>query len=154
MWESVDTILDEAVEHGLVAGCALCVRSGAEEIHVARSGWAESRPRRRRVSVDQAWDVASLTKVLVTTPLTMAMVDRGLLALETEVREVLGDGPEGVTVSHCLQHTTGLPAWRPLYEVPSVCALPWGSEAARVEVLRIARSTEPVASPGEVYAYS
>lgn len=59
---------------------------------------------------DTMFDLASLTKALVTTTLTMRLVGAGQLALATELRP-------GVTVRHALAHATGLPAWRPLYRL-------------------------------------
>jgi CubicO group peptidase (beta-lactamase class C family) len=60
-------------------------------------------------AADTLFDVASLTKPLVTTTLAMRLVDDGRLSLDHPLRP-------GVTVRHALCHATGLPAWRPLHE--------------------------------------
>lgn len=56
------------------------------------------------------YDLASLTKPLVTAPLALAFLD-----LDADRRWSLGfhDRPEPLTVRQLLSHTSGLPPWRP-----------------------------------------
>lgn len=65
------------------------------------------------------WDLASITKVLATASVTMRLMDRGLIDLDTPVARYLprftGAGRERVTVRMLLDHTSGLPAFAPLY---------------------------------------
>ena len=75
----------------------------------------------RAAAVDRhtTYDLASLTKVLVTTTLLADLVVRQQLDLEQPVRERLPlwqTGPlSAVTPRHLLTHAAGLPAHRPLY---------------------------------------
>ncbi|MFN2315568.1 MAG: serine hydrolase domain-containing protein [Gemmatimonadales bacterium] len=66
------------------------------------------------------WDVASLTKVVATASVAMRLADRGQLDLDTPVARFLprftGGGRERVTVRMLLDHTSGLPAFAPLYQ--------------------------------------
>ena len=66
------------------------------------------------------WDLASLTKVVGTTSAIMQLVAEGHVALDAPVHcylpEWTGDGKELVTIRHLLTHSSGLPAWRPLYK--------------------------------------
>jgi CubicO group peptidase (beta-lactamase class C family) len=68
---------------------------------------------------DTIFDLASLTKVLGTTPLIMQVVERGALALDdpltAHLRSWQGDDRAPVTVRDLLAHCSGLPAYRPLY---------------------------------------
>jgi CubicO group peptidase (beta-lactamase class C family) len=61
------------------------------------------------------YDVASLTKVLATTPAIMRLVERGLVELDAPVSRYLPDftgaGKAAVTVRHLLVHTSGLRAF-------------------------------------------
>ena len=59
---------------------------------------------------DTIFDLASLTKALSTTTLVMHLIERGRLGLEDELRP-------GVTVRLALCHASGLPAWRPFYQL-------------------------------------
>ena len=62
------------------------------------------------------FDVASLTKVLVTTPVAMQLAAAGAFKLEATVRSVLpaAVAPE-VTFEDLLFHRSGLPGWKPLF---------------------------------------
>lgn len=71
-------------------------------------------------SVDSTlWDLASLTKVVATTSTAMRLADRGQLDLNAPVSRFLprfvGAGRERVTLRMLLDHTSGLPAFAPLY---------------------------------------
>lgn len=91
---------------------------------------------------DTQFDVASLTKALVTTTLTMRLVERGQIGLGSELRP-------GVTIRHALTHSSGLPAWRPLYELLD-------DEAAdrRAAMIEAARREPLEAAPGARSVYS
>ncbi|MET8554701.1 serine hydrolase domain-containing protein [Streptomyces sp. NPDC004959] len=90
--------------------------------------------------LDTPFDLASLTK-LFTAIATLQQVERGTLALDTPVAEILTDHPaaaaHGFTVRALLTHTTGLRAELPLYALPD--------DAARYRALA---TEEPVAEPG------
>ena len=73
-----------------------------------------------------AFDLASLTKVLVTLPEVLALIAEAKLSLETTVGEVLpetgwmqGGGLKLQTIRALLSHTSGLSAWAPLYLYPA-----------------------------------
>jgi len=149
-WAPVSGLLRQATGAGILPGCALHVRASSQTLHAERHGVAELRPRQRPVLEDTPFDLASLTKVLATTPLLMTLHDT--LSPDTPVRAVLPDGPEGVTIGQCLQHSSGLPAWRPFYA--DVLDRTWGSAQTRAAVLRSARTTPLEAPPGARHAYS
>jgi CubicO group peptidase (beta-lactamase class C family) len=64
--------------------------------------------------------MASLTKVIGLTTAMMLLVESGQVDLQAPVQryihEFQGRGKEAVTVRHLLTHSSGLPAWRPLYK--------------------------------------
>ena len=66
------------------------------------------------------WDMASLTKVIALTSAMMQLVERHKVELDAPVQRYLpdwtGTNKERVTVRHLLTHSSGLPAWRPLYK--------------------------------------
>ena len=61
------------------------------------------------------YDLASLTKVVATTPAIMVLVERGSVNLDRRVSEYLpdftGTGKDAVTVRHLLAHNSGLRAY-------------------------------------------
>ncbi len=69
------------------------------------------------------WDMASLSKVIGTTSAAMQLWEQGRLNLDAPVQkyipEFTGKNKELVTVRNLLTHSSGLPAWRPLYKEAS-----------------------------------
>jgi len=66
------------------------------------------------------WDLASLTKVVGLTTAMMLLVESHRVDLDAPVQryvpEFSGRWKETVTIRHLLTHSSGLPAWRPLYK--------------------------------------
>ena len=71
------------------------------------------------VTRETIFDLASLTKVLSTTPLLLPWIERGAIALETPVASRLtswaGTDRAAVTIRDLLEHASGLPAYRPYF---------------------------------------
>jgi len=112
-------------------------------------GFARQVPAREAAS-DRTWfDLASLTKPLVTTTLAMIAFRKGDLALETKVGDMLGElrGADvgDLDIGQLLTHTSGLPAWLPLY------CLAEGDPGRLVERLGSVHLAEP---PGSRVVYS
>ncbi|KAG6547781.1 hypothetical protein Mapa_010594 [Marchantia paleacea] len=65
-----------------------------------------------QVTPESLWDLASLTKIMVTTPCIMLLYDRGLIELEEVACKYLPEfgtnGKELVTIHQLLTHTAGL----------------------------------------------
>jgi CubicO group peptidase (beta-lactamase class C family) len=68
---------------------------------------------------DTIFDLASLTKVVATTPMVMQQIERGVLALADPVSGHIAawqsDDRADVTLRDLLAHCSGLPAWRPFF---------------------------------------
>jgi CubicO group peptidase (beta-lactamase class C family) len=90
------------------------------------------------------FDMASLTKP-VTATLLLQLVERGELHLGMKVADFLPEAAEApccpLTLLQLATHTSGLPAWKPLYQTERGSAL--------AEIL----ATELEAEPGTRYAY-
>ena len=84
-----------------------------------RQGYSSLFAERIEASEETWFDLASLTKPLVTTTLTLLAFRSGVAGLKTRVGEVLnevrGTDVGDLEVNHLLTHTSGLPAWLPLY---------------------------------------
>ena len=79
------------------------------------------------MSVDSTfWDLASLTKVVATTPALMLLVERGKVDLDAPVArhvpEFNGAGTAAITVRHLLTHTSGLRGTLPLRQAADSAA--------------------------------
>src|SRR5689334_23671822 len=70
-------------------------------------------------TIDTVFDLASLTKVIATTSLTMRAIDEGLVSLDDTIAsrfaEWRGTDREAVTVRDLLSHASGLPAYLPFF---------------------------------------
>jgi CubicO group peptidase (beta-lactamase class C family) len=115
----------------------------------AATGWACREPERIPMTVETVFDLTSLTKVVATLPCILQLVALGELDLETPVRTVLpplraAPWSGRVTVRQLLSHTSGLPAWLPLYL----------RAHSPDEYLVAIAQTELVAPPGTQVIYS
>ncbi len=112
--------VERAIRDGPIPGAAAAIGTGDGE-RVACFGRVESEG--AAVTPETWYDLASLTKVLCTVPLLLDAVAAGRLDPRAPLREVL---PEiawlqaqpnlgDATVLQLVTHTSGLPAWQPLY---------------------------------------
>ena len=163
--------LQSAVTDGRIPAAQLVVRRGGDEVLNLAAGWLDPDTRHCTTQPDTLFDIASITK-LFTGLSFMTLVQEGAVALDQSVGAVLpafnGERPiqpyedplnpgqtmtvskaagavdvGSVTFCHLLTHTSGLPAWRPLYQQPS-------ADAAR----RMALETFFSYPPGAQVVYS
>lgn len=141
-------LVRRAVEERRIPGAVVAVGQGAEEVWRFAAGWADATPGRERpMREDTVFDLASLTKVVVTLPLVLGLVEEGLLALDDPVQAYLPEfaGPDKgrVRIRHLLAHTGGLAWHREFYRTRS-----------GPDVLAAAMAEPLVAPPGETTVYS
>lgn len=113
------TVLERCVASGLVPGAAAAVGNSSGVLHQASFGKAQVVPRHRSLPATPLWDLASLTKIVVTVTCLLRLVERGDLYLGQRVAGIIpafgAAGKGELTVRQLLTHTSGLPAWRDLY---------------------------------------
>ena len=118
----VAQILHEAIAERAFPGAALVVSRRGQVVLESYAGAHTYDHDSVPVCAETIYDLASLTKVLVTTPLCMKLFEAGKLRLDDPltavVAEFTGDEgrPERVTFRHLLAHSSGLPAHRKYYE--------------------------------------
>jgi CubicO group peptidase (beta-lactamase class C family) len=119
-FDGVRRLCEEAVGEEVVPGLVLLCASGGRTVFHEAFGWRQLTPRRLRAQPDTVYDVASLTKAVVTSVAAMQLCDRGALALDDRVAarlpEFEGPGKALCTVRHLLAHASGLPAHRPFWK--------------------------------------
>lgn len=112
-------LLERSVRAGAAPGVVAEWGSLGHEKSCVAIGAASVTPRRVDLSVEAGFDLASLTKPLVTTTLAVLAFRSGALTPSTRVGEVLkgvqGSEVGDLEVDRLLTHTSGLPAWLPLY---------------------------------------
>lgn len=113
-------IITDGVELGAYAGAVALVAHRDQVILERACGWAVIEPDRIPMVVETRFDLASLTKVVATLPAILRLIDQGVFGLDDPVAKVLpafgaDDAKRAITIRHLLSHTSGLPAWLPLY---------------------------------------
>lgn len=100
------------------------------------------------VTPDTVFDVASLSKVLVTAPAVLMLAEEGAIDLEAPITryfaQCTGGGKEAITVRHLLTHTSGLASGLPAKPA-------WQGKAAALALACGQSVTHP---PGSFFRYS
>jgi CubicO group peptidase (beta-lactamase class C family) len=141
-------VLRSAVSSGIFPGFVALVVRRQKIIAKACFGNRMLIPEKRKMELNTIFDVASLTKIVVTTTLVMKLVDEGKLWLGARVSELLpefsSEKKKAITIRNLLTHTSGLPAWVPFFK----------QAVGRENVLRLVLSTDPDCPPGTREVYS
>ena len=114
---------DEVVAAGVgvaFPGAVLAIGARSGLVHLRAFGRLSPEPLAAAVEPDTIYDLASLTKVVVTTTVAMTLVDQRTLDLDAPVAGFFprfrGGGKEAVRLGQLLSHSGGVPAWSPLYQ--------------------------------------
>ncbi|MEV0290305.1 MULTISPECIES: serine hydrolase [unclassified Kribbella] len=96
---------------------------------------------------DTIFDMASVSK-LFTSIVVMQQVEKGKVGLDTPIAsyvpEFAENGKQAITVRQALTHTTGLPAWLPL----------WSAQPDPASRMHMALTATPTSPAGTKYLYS
>jgi len=146
-------LVAEAVREGVTPAAVLAVgrggagaAAGSYEIHTF--GHTHPTAAAPRVTEETVFDLASLTKVVATTPAVLRLIDAGRLKLDDPVARYLPAYAKGakarVTMRHLLTHTSGLPAHEPFHEL----------EASSHGLRSAIADTALIAAPASTVLYS
>jgi serine-type D-Ala-D-Ala carboxypeptidase len=117
--ESISRLLSERIAAGDFPSAVYLAAERGRAVLADALGRAVSAPEEHAANLDTIYDLASLTKPLVTGLLCARMIERGEPALDAKVGFYLPEfdqaGKRKITLGQLLTHTSGLPAWRPLY---------------------------------------
>jgi CubicO group peptidase (beta-lactamase class C family) len=115
----LDRVMEEAVAARAFPGGVVAVGKDSALVHLRPYGRLAYEPWSSAVRPDTIYDLASLTKVIVTTTVAMILVDEGRLDLSKPVSAFLpafrGGAKDRVTIAHLLTHSSGLDWWAPLH---------------------------------------
>jgi serine-type D-Ala-D-Ala carboxypeptidase len=146
---NISTFLQSRIDAGDFPSAVYVVAEHERAVFSDALGNAVREPETHVASLETIYDLASLTKPLVTGLLCSRLVQLGELTLDSSIANYLleFDRPDKniITVRQLLTHTSGLPAWRPLYVIAN--GKPDGAIAAI--------ANQPLASePGAQVLYS
>lgn len=146
MKHAVDSALTDAVRHGVFPSADLLVAKNGKLIHHGYYGDARD---------GTHFDVASFTKPVCTSTLVVQLLAENKLTLDTTLDRFYGNANEShahMTIENLLNHTSGLPSWKPYYrELPaSIVATEEGKQFVKDACI-----SEPLEhKPGELTVYS
>jgi len=129
----VSEFLSQQIEAGDFPSAVYLVAERGKVVFADAVGDAVRTEQRIAASLDTIYDLASLTKPLITGLLCARRIESGQLTLDSAVANYLLEFDRAdrhmITIGQLLTHSSGLPAWRPLY------ALTGGNPDATVGVI-------------------
>jgi len=144
----IATLVTEAIARRELPGAVVLAGRGDEILFHAAFGRRAIEPSNEAMTEDTIFDLASLTKVVATTPSVMQLVEAGKIRLADPVARFIPEfgryRKDTITIGHLLTHTSGL---RPDLELEAEFS---GAE----EAVRRAVEEVPLAPPGERFIYS
>ena len=115
----ISNLLEEHIKAGDFPSAVYLVGEKERVIFTDALGHSAVQPYRITNKLDTIYDLASLTKPLVTGLLCARRIELGELTLDSSVSHYLPEfdrtDKSMITVRELLTHTAGLPAWKPLY---------------------------------------
>jgi CubicO group peptidase (beta-lactamase class C family) len=113
--EKLDILINKELETETFPGIEILYAKGSEVLLHKTWGKMQS-GNSSPLLLDTIFDVASLTKPVVTATLLLIMQEEGSLKLGEAVQfylpEFAGRGKKRITLRHLLTHVSGLPAWK------------------------------------------
>jgi CubicO group peptidase (beta-lactamase class C family) len=115
----ITTLLEEHINAGEFPSAVYLIGENDRIVFTGSLGNSAVEPYRITNKLDTIYDLASLTKPLVTGMLCARRIELGELTLDSSVSHYLPEfdrtDKSMITVRELLTHSAGLPAWRPLY---------------------------------------
>lgn len=119
MVQTIREMLDAGVREGVFPGAVLLVAYRGEVVFFSNVGYRVLITEQEPMTLDTIFDLASLTKVLATTPAMMKLVDEGKVGLDQTLSELIPallGSKKDLTSLLLLCHSAGLPDWMPFYQ--------------------------------------
>ena len=115
----ISSFLAEHIAAGDFPSVVYLVAERGLPVFTGALGNAVVNPQTIPATLDTIYDLASLTKPLVTGLLCSRRIEAGELTLDSSLAHYLAEfdrtDKQDITVRELLTHTSGLPAWQPLY---------------------------------------
>ena len=109
---SIDFLLENAIRRGLISGGVVAVGNRKGLLYGATRGRLYQNPQSPELTDRTLFDIASLTKVVATTPAVMKLLENGRINLLDPLTrwfpELEGSGREEITLLNLLTHTSGI----------------------------------------------
>src|SRR5262245_40882349 len=116
----ISEYLGSEIARGTFPGARYLVGRNEDIIFEDALGHSVIEPERIRTDLDTIYDLASLTKPLITSLLAVILAERGALDLDSAVSDHIEEfkrngGTKPLTIKQVMTHTSGIVNWLPLY---------------------------------------
>jgi uncharacterized protein YbbC (DUF1343 family)/CubicO group peptidase (beta-lactamase class C family) len=118
---ALDAATEQAIREGLIPGAVIVIGHNGKIVHRKAYGARALIPAREPATLDTIYDIASLTKVVATTPAIMKLCEQGKIKIDDPVTAYLPEfqgGKSTITIRNLMTHYSGLrpdldidPAW-------------------------------------------
>jgi CubicO group peptidase (beta-lactamase class C family) len=114
--KNFETYIESLIQRGIIPGISLLVGKGEDILLKKHYGFKSLVPLEEPLEENTLYDLASLTKPLVTALLILYLVEKEKgIGLDTPVKKIIPGFPSEMQLVHLLTHTAGFPAWYPFY---------------------------------------
>ena len=144
---ALDRAVEQAIQEGRIPGAVLVVGHNGQIVHRKAYGKRALVPAAEEMTVDTIFDIASLTKVVATTPSLMKLFEDGRFRLNDRVTDYVPEfqgGKSDITLRNLFTHFSGL---RPDVNLEP----PWSGYDTGI---RLAAADKPAGPPGAQFVYS
>ena len=116
----IDSLVNYAIQNEMTPGAQILVAKNSKIIYDKSFGRLRYNENLKTNS-KTIYDLASLTKILVTTPIIINLVDKNIIGLETKLKEIIPryekSNKSEISVKELLSGHAALQAWIPFYKL-------------------------------------
>ncbi len=117
--KKIDSIAHRAITEGMTPGMQVLVARKGKVVFQKGYGY-QTYKKKRRITNESIYDLASMTKIMATLPLLMELQEKGVLDLDMTLGEMMpflkGSDKAGLSLRKTLSHYAGFKAWIPFYQ--------------------------------------
>ncbi len=143
----LDQAIEQAITEGRIPGAVLLIGHKGQVVYRKAYGKRALDPTAEPMTLDTIFDVASLTKVVATTPSLMKLFEQGRFRLNDHLTQYLPEfqgGKSDITLRNLLTHFSGMP--------PDLDLTPaWSGYQTGIHM---AMTEKPAGPPGVHFVYS
>ncbi len=146
--EGIAPLVEQAIRSGATPGAVVEIGHDGQIVYRRAFGNRTRIPHPSPMTVNTRFDLASLTKVIATTPAIMQLFEQGRIRLDDPVQTYWpafgANGKQRITVRELMTHYSGLPPDLPLEQ-------PWQGYDHAMDLIV---ATQPLIPPGTRFIYS
>ncbi len=121
-FDALHKLLTNCIRQKNIAGCVCWIGDDKNTFFFRSYGYAQKVPTKEKMNRDTIFDLASITKPMSTAMSIMQLDEKKTIRLNHKIKKYLPNfehKPNGEkTIKELLTHTSGIPAWFPVYLLP------------------------------------